>query len=231
MRLIAQSVASAGQPAMWGEPAQAGVAGRDPAGGACVPASLLSYPRPASRQATVSPSWGLHWLSGALASLPTCVSPAVHLPLPLLPICHPSVTLSCPHGPGSQSTFSPSQTLSLPPQSPCHPYSLPTVCRDLFLPPIFPAPSDLVSPRPLSSLSTRVSALCLPTSLSPTHLCPCMCLPLSVQFSVSLSAPLWVSPFAFPSQRGWACLRPVPWLARSPRPPGGSTYRPFRWGG
>lgn len=41
MRLIAQSVASAGQPAVWGGQA-AGVAGRDPVGGACVPASLLS---------------------------------------------------------------------------------------------------------------------------------------------------------------------------------------------
>lgn len=55
-----------------------------------------------------------------------------------------------------------------------------------------------------------------------------MCPPVSL--SVSLSAPIWVCP-AFPPLGGLACLHPVPWLAQSLRPPGGSTYRLFRWGG
>lgn len=102
-------------------------------------------------------------------------------------------------------------------------------------PPSFPI-SDLSSVPCLLLLSHSLfqpgsqSSVCL-------HLCTTF---ISVSVSIHLSccpscpyvsAPIWVCPSAFPSEGSLTCQLPVPWLAQSSCPLGGSRYRLFRWGG
>lgn len=99
--------------------------------------------------------------------------------------------------------FSPTPALSVQ-QSPCHSFSLPTVCGDAPSVIIFPSLSLLwsLSPCPLTL------SHCFDQGLNPVSLLlyPCLCplvsLPMSVHISlcVSVSAPIWVCTSAFPSQ-------------------------------